>query len=225
MKKSQMKLRPYRRKPLTGQGIILRMTSEELYDLCRANDEAAWNYVYNYLKRFLSDATGGNADDIDEAIQKTLLYFLNRQMANVKHPKAFKSLLRLKARGEFIDRIRHTRRYVHVTVEDTPTDDHPENYPKKDVAPVAPVAEDSLIHSQLLAQVDDALDKTGSDCKTALKIYFLGSAENIKVKAMAREENASYSAFRRKIRHCLDKLHHLSEYKTLLDDFSVTGGL
>lgn len=194
------------------------MTSEELYRRCVDNDEQAWAYTYNYVNRFLKK-TAAKDEEVEDITHDTLYYFLDGGLERIKNPLAFKQLLRLKARGVFIDRYRYRIARRHEPLYKNDEFDRPmgEN---PGITSVDSRVDEALFIEKALKVLKKTLESIGSECKTLIERYFRARFMGENVSEIAKELGKPENTVRVNIYRCHQKLTRQAAYRRLLDDLS-----
>ena len=193
------------------------MTPEELLQRCSENDEHAWTYAYNYVLRYLTCMNVAEADREDIA-QDALRYFLEGRLSTVRNPRMFMVLLRLKAKGIFLQRVNTSRR--NPTAPLTLKSDRPnETRDNPDIPPVLPDAEERIWAESAARIVRHAIAKTGEKCSRLLHYYYEYKYIGKKIKTLASDLGLKYEQMRLDIHRCNQKLIQQPEYRKLLEEY------
>jgi len=193
------------------------MTSEELFRGCCANEEEAWTYAYNYAIQFLQKKLGKN-QDIKDAAQNAMLYFINNGLSIITFPRAYKSWLKKKAWACYIDIYRSQRIRQHNPLEIT--DENGKIVGEEQgLEPSPPDAEEMLFYQKARVVFDSVLKDLGEKCEKLLKGYYRMKIEGGNQTELAEEVNLPYKNIRVEIWRCKQKLFDHSAYIKLLSDF------
>ena len=194
---------------------------EILYQRCVDGDEMAWNYVYNYLLAYLRQ-TGTPESDAQDLAQETIRYCLDRGLKFIRKPKAFKKVLRMKARALFLDQYR-ARKNRKELGEARLGEMGLDQFSDVTSASRGNPLEIRIFLSQALGIVRRSLAALDGECRRVLDIYFRARFLGVKMKEAAKEMALSPSAFRTKAHRCGQRLMGQPEYANLLVEYRRLG--
>ena len=193
------------------------MTSEELHRRCRERDAEAWTYAYNYVLAYLRKTIRSNKEIYDIA-HDTILYFLEGGVDRVENPKAFEKLLRLKARGLFIDRRRYEKAHPGESLEREDEEGRSTGQ-NPDIEPVESDPESALFLEKATAILKTCLDAMCDECAELLKRYFRARFMGEKIKDLAMEMGKPASTLRVMIHRAYKKLLEQPAYRAILEEY------
>lgn len=193
------------------------MTPEELLQKCLDHDEYGWTCAYNHVMRYLSylQVAGPEKEDI---AQDTIKYFLEGRLQRINNPRMFMQLLRMKAKGIFLQRVLSERKHPAEPLTLCGMDETVEMKENPDIPPVHPDMETRLWLQKAAGIINTAIAKTGNKCGKLLQFYYEYRYTGKKIKTLACDLGEDYDKLRLDIFRCCKKLFQQPEYRKLLEE-------
>jgi DNA-directed RNA polymerase specialized sigma24 family protein len=194
-------------------------SSEELYDGCLGGSTDAWNeagkYVYSILYGFCNQLS---EDDRNDIVNDTLMYFLSRGLKEIDNPKAFKKLLKLKAKGLAIDRL---RKDAGIKIQDPPQDYGEDDSPLSEYFPPSwDNSEQKIFTNQALKICSFIVDSLKKECREILPLYFKYKVGGEGIGQLAEDLMKPLSFVATSVHRCLKKLYTHPQIIKLREDIA-----
>ncbi|MEW5914728.1 MAG: RNA polymerase sigma factor [Thermodesulfobacteriota bacterium] len=145
------------------------ISNQELYEMCAAGDESAWEYVYNYVLSVARWPRWGPRESPEDLAQAIVLHLLEKGMRQVRQPAAFRGYIRRVAVNKILDSFKKR-------IPDGPRLDAPQgeddDSPVLELASPNPDPEAQVMDRDLLAKVGAALLSLPDYCRRVLPQYF-----------------------------------------------------
>jgi RNA polymerase sigma factor (sigma-70 family) len=145
------------------------MDNEELYRRCVANDEAAWETVYNYVLAIARLPRWRLRESPRDMAQSIVLFLIEKGIGEVRQPAAFRGFIRMVAHRKILDSFKKKQPattqyhadidYMNINIHDA-GQHHPADGPGEDISP------------DLVGIITAALDDLPAYCRQVIPQYF-----------------------------------------------------
>jgi len=194
-------------------------SSEELYEGCLKGSSESWNEAAQYVNAILcSSCWSHSEEDRNDLVNETLLYFLSRGLKEIDSPRAFKMLLRLKAKSLAIDRLRKSSglpilQPVNSGEDDDPVTDDP--FP-----PCHDNSEQRIFTRQALKICSAIVGSLKKECQEILPMYFKYKVGGEGVGQLAEDLGRPLNSLATTVHRCLKKLYSHPQIVRLREDMA-----
>jgi RNA polymerase sigma factor (sigma-70 family) len=185
---------------------------EDLYGMCKAGDEDAWQYLYNYILAICKWNKWDLRDDPDELAQNITMHFIEKAIKKVKEKNKFRNFVKITS----INKIKDSFKAISMKSLDEPVrgnkgedfvPDHPDPKPLHDT---------SLLNIEIVSIIDSAIKKLANDCQRVVREYLkfkIGVYEDYK--ELSKVLKMPVPTISSSVRRCLNKLIEFKEIKAL----------
>ncbi|MBU1626608.1 hypothetical protein KKB18_04490 [bacterium] len=199
--------------------------SERLYKMCLTGDQKGWKEVNRYVYGIMCWKKWNlSFSEREDLTQDTLLYFISESgLKKVQKPKAFKTLLLMKAKCKIIDFYRQTQ--VRITDSISSPFNENDDYSLENVLQAKTEDPDeSIFRKQILSlcmEIFSSLKK--KECAKILPIYFAYKANGQGSPQLAKEMKKPVGTIAAKINRCIVLLNKHAKYNELKELYYQRG--
>jgi DNA-directed RNA polymerase specialized sigma24 family protein len=181
-------------------------SSEELFEQCFIGNEEAWLAASQYVQSIvLRDCWQMGERDRNEIVNETLLYYLSRGLDQIKHPRAFRMLLKLKAKALAIDR---RRKDALMNIQEPHYEDDNESSSLAEYFPPSyPDCERNIFNREALQICKTIIDSLKKECRELLPLYFSYKVLGHGVGKLAEDQEKPLGTIAASVHRCLKKLY------------------
>lgn len=193
-------------------------SSEDLYEDCLRGDSNAWDAAARYVGGILSRSCWDLCEEErNDLVNETLLYFLSRGLGEIEEPRAFRKLLKLKAKCLALD---HRRRTAGITFVDPPRAGEDDDAPPIEYFPPSrDESEQKIFTNQALKICSLIIDSLKKECREILPLYFRYKVVGDGVGRLAEDQGKPLGSIAVSVHRCLKKLYSHPQIVMLKEEF------
>ncbi len=189
------------------------VSDEDLYAMCRAGDEDAWQYVYNCILIICKWNKWNLEDEPGELAQDITMHLIEKAINKVRERNKFRSFIKTVSINKIKDSFKTYKATVSI--------DQPQRSRKGDeyipeYRDTAPLHDSAMINMEIASIIDAALKKLSDACQKIVGEYFnfkLGIYKDYK--ELSRVLKMPVPTISAGVRRCLNKLVELKDIKAL----------
>ena len=189
------------------------VTNEDLYNMCHAGDEGAWQYMYNYILTICKWGKWNLRDDPEEMAQGVTMHLIEKAIKKVKEKDKFRPFVKTMTVNKIKDSFKTAR-------PDASLDDSVKNKRGDEFVPEH--ADDRPTHGAVLESIEtvSVIEKAvlalPAACRNVVQEYLNYKTGMYKdYKELSSVLGMPVPTISAKVRRCLDKLISFKEIREL----------
>lgn len=186
----------------------------DLYGMCLAGDEGAWQYVYNFILVICRSGRWALKDHAHELAQASTVHLLEKALKKVREKDKFRNFIKKMTINKIKDSFRaasHRNESLDDPVRSPKGDDYIPQYQDTN-----PTQEEVFFNLEVVSLIDGAIQKLPANCHKVVLEYLnfkMGKYEDYR--ELSRVLKMPVPTISARVSRCLEKLLQFKEIKEL----------
>lgn len=192
-----------------------KILDEDLYGMCKAGDDAAWEYVYNYILVICTWDKWNLHDDPRSIAQEITLHLINNALTKVKYIEKFRNFITVISVNKIKDSFKSYKH--HLSMDEPIKNNNGDDYIPEYENPT-PLPDEVILNYEVVSIIDGTLNKMASPCNGILREYFnykLGLYKDYN--ELSKVLSMPIPTISSAVTRCLKKFIKFKEIKALYD--------